>query len=93
MASKSFDMLVFEHGRKRSEIVRGVSQRKVGMTDFRHAPPAKGRFARGHGGDRLDVVGGAGLLAGRFQRGVQALTSRGCEVKVMPHALGTTDGG
>jgi muramoyltetrapeptide carboxypeptidase LdcA involved in peptidoglycan recycling len=47
-------------------------------------------------GDMVAVVstswGGAGLLAGRFQRGVQALASLGYKVRVMPHALGTTDG-
>ncbi|HEY2966291.1 MAG TPA: LD-carboxypeptidase, partial [Actinomycetota bacterium] len=36
--------------------------------------------------------GGAGLLAERFHRGVQALESLGYKVRVMPHALGTSDG-
>ncbi len=47
-------------------------------------------------GDMVAVVstswGGAGLLAERFQRGVLALASLGYKVRVMPHALGTTDG-
>jgi muramoyltetrapeptide carboxypeptidase len=47
-------------------------------------------------GDTVAVVstswGGAGLLAERFQRGVLALASLGYKVRVMPRALGTTDG-
>ena len=47
-------------------------------------------------GDTVAVVstswGGAGLLIERFHRGVQALESLGYEVRVMPQALGTSDG-
>ena len=45
-------------------------------------------------GDMVAVVstswGGAGLLAERFHRGVEALASLGYKVRIMPHALGTT---
>ena len=47
-------------------------------------------------GDTVAVVstswGGAGILADRFHRGVLALESLGYKVRIMPHALGTTDG-
>jgi muramoyltetrapeptide carboxypeptidase len=64
------------------------------MTDFTTMPLVRPRAISP--GDTVAVVstswGGAGLLAERFHRGVQALESLGYKVRVMPHALGTTDG-
>jgi muramoyltetrapeptide carboxypeptidase len=63
------------------------------MTDFTTMPLVRPRAISP--GDTVAVVstswGGAGLLAERFHRGVQALESLGYKVRVMPHALGTTD--
>jgi hypothetical protein len=63
------------------------------MTDFTTMPLVRPRAISS--GDTVAVVstswGGAGLLAERFHRGVQALESLGYKVRVMPHALGTTD--
>jgi muramoyltetrapeptide carboxypeptidase len=64
------------------------------MTDFTTMPLVRPRAVSP--GDTVAVVstswGGAGLLAERFHRGVQALESLGYKVRVMPHALGTSDG-